>query len=70
VKIGILTRQRGWHVTALEEALMREGVMVERFSITRLLAQVAALPHLTYRGRSLDDYAALLVRSIPTGCEE
>lgn len=49
MKIGILTHQRGWHVTALEEALTREGVMVECFSITRLLAQVAALPHLTYR---------------------
>jgi RimK family alpha-L-glutamate ligase len=65
VKVGILASQAGWHVARLQEALERQGVTVQRFSSTQLLARVSASPRVSSRGQPLDDYAALLVRGIP-----
>ena len=68
--IGILGRQGGWHVTALQEALARRGIVAPCFPITRLTARLSARPHLAATGESLDEYDVLFVRTIPGGSLE
>jgi len=71
VKIGILGQPRGWHTTALQQALIQRGIQASCFPITRLTGRVGARPRLT---ADLEDelarYDALFVRTIPGGSLE
>lgn len=69
-KIGILSSQRGWHVTALEDALCRQGAVPCFFPITRLAAWIGGQAHVAVAGERLEDCQALLVRTIPIGSLE
>ena len=70
MKIGIVASATGWHVSALQAALEARGISAPRIPITRLLAQVGARPRVRYGNEPLDEYAALLIRGIPTGSLE
>ena len=70
MKIGILGRRGGWHVTALQTALARRGVDAPCFTITHLTARLAAVPRLVASRDPLDSYDILLVRAIPGGSLE
>lgn len=70
MKIGILGQRGGWHVTALQEALARRGIMAPSLPITRLTAHVSARPWLTATGEPLEAYDVLFVRTIPGGSLE
>jgi len=69
-KIGILSSQRGWHVTALEDALCRQGAVPCFFPITRLAAWIGGQAHVAVAGERVEDCQALLVRTIPIGSLE
>jgi RimK family alpha-L-glutamate ligase len=70
VKIGILGQRGGWHVTALQEALARQGIIAPSFPITWLTARLSARPWLTATGEPLEAYDVLFVRTIPGGSLE
>lgn len=70
VKVGIVSSQRGWHTSALEDALRRQGAIPCFFPITRLAAWVGGHFHAEARGERLEDCRALIVRTIPTGSLE
>ena len=70
MKIGILGQRGGWHVTALREALARQGITAPSFPITRLTARLSARPWLTVTGELLEAYDVLFVRTIPGGSLE
>jgi len=75
VRIGILGSRRGWHVEALRKALERRGVPVECFPITRLVARISeartsAEPRVRIEDQILENYDAIIVRSIPAGSLE
>jgi RimK family alpha-L-glutamate ligase len=70
LKIGVIASAPGWHISALQVALEKRGITAPRIPITRLLAQVGAQPRVAYLDESLDHYAALLVRGIPTASLE
>lgn len=69
-KIGILASQKGWHVTALQEALRRKGVAAPFFYITRFVAWIGGRGHLEAQGEQVESCQALLVRTIPAGSLE
>jgi len=69
-KIGIVSSERGWHASALEEALSRQGFQPAFYSITDLAAWVNGRAHLTVQEEILDDCQALLIRTIPIGSLE
>lgn len=70
LKIGILASQRGWHVTAIEEALHRQGVNPSFFPITSLAGWIGGPTHLETGGERIDDCQVVLVRTIPAGSLE
>jgi RimK family alpha-L-glutamate ligase len=70
MKVGILGPREGWHVTALQEALARRGIVAPCFPITRLTARLVARPRLLADEEPLDDYDVLFVRGIPGGSLE
>ena len=70
VKIGILSSQRGYHVTALEEAVRNRDCEPAFFNITRMAGWIGDSPAVEVRAERLEDCKALLVRTIPTGSLE
>ncbi len=71
MKIGILGQPRGWHTTALREALAQRGIQASCFPISRLTAGVGLRPWLTSEpGDELARYDVLFVRTIPGGSLE
>jgi RimK family alpha-L-glutamate ligase len=70
LKIGILSSQRGWHVLALEEALIRQGALPVYFPIDELAAWIGGRSQVEVVGERLEDCQALLVRTIPIGSLE
>ena len=70
MRIGILGSRRGWHVEALRQALERRGVPSECFPITRLVARISNEPRVRIEDQILDNYDAIIVRSIPAGSLE
>ncbi len=70
MKIGILGRRGGWHVTALQEALARWDITAPCFPITRLTARLSARPWLAATDEPLEAYDVLFVRTIPGGSLE
>ena len=69
-KIGILSSQRGYHVRALENAILDRGCEPAYFPINRLAGWIGGRPMLQVRGESLENCRALIVRTIPTGSLE
>lgn len=69
-KIGILSSQRGYHATALEEAVRNRGCEPAFFDITRMAGRIGGDPGVDVRGEPMEDCRALLVRTIPTGSLE
>jgi len=65
VRIGILGPKMGWHVQALRKALDERGIPSASFSITHLVAGIAHQPRVRIEGHVLEDYDAIIVRSIP-----
>jgi len=70
VRIGILGSSRGWHVEALRRALEERGIPAECFPITRLVARISEKPCVRIEDQVLEDYDAIIVRSIPAGSLE
>jgi RimK family alpha-L-glutamate ligase len=70
IKIGILSSQRGYHVLALEEAVLAKGCEPVFFPWNRLAAWVYGRPALHMRGESIEDCRCVLVRTIPAGSLE
>jgi RimK family alpha-L-glutamate ligase len=70
LRIGILGSRRGWHVEALRRALEERGIPVECFPITRLVARISEKPRVRIEDQVLENYDAIIVRSIPAGSLE
>ncbi len=70
IKIGILSSQPGWHVTALEKALGRQGAAACFFPIHRMAAWTGGPAQVAVGGERMEDCQALLVRTIPIGSLE
>jgi len=70
VRIGILGSRRGWHVEALRKALDKRGIPVECFPITRFVARISEKPRVRVEDQILENYDAIIVRSIPAGSLE
>ncbi len=70
MRIGILGSRRGWHVQALRRALEERGIPVECFPITRLVARIFEKPRVRIEDQVLENYDAIIVRSIPAGSLE
>ncbi len=70
MRIGILGSRRGWHVETLRQALEERGVPVECFPITRLVARISEKPRVRIEDQILENYDAVIVRSIPSGSLE
>ncbi len=69
-RIGILSSQRGFHVSALEEAVRSQGLQPVFFPISRLAGWVGKNPAMQAGGERIDECRALLVRTIPSGSLE
>jgi RimK family alpha-L-glutamate ligase len=70
VRIGILGSGRGWHVEALRRALANRGLPAECLPITRFVARISDEPRVRIEEQILEDYDAIIVRSIPAGSLE
>jgi RimK family alpha-L-glutamate ligase len=70
VKIGILGSRGSWHVEALVKALEERGILTDRFPITRLVARISDEPWVRVGEHILEEYDAIIVRSIPGGSLE
>lgn len=70
MRIGILGSRRGWHVEALRRALEERGIPAECFPITRFVARISDEPRVRIEDQILENYDALIVRSIPAGSLE
>jgi len=57
-------------VEALRRALEERGIPVECFSITRFVARISEKPRVRIEEQILEDYDAIIVRSIPAGSLE
>lgn len=70
MRIGILGSRRGWHVETLRRAFEERGIPAECFPITRLVARISEKPRVCIEEQVLEDYDAVIVRSIPAGSLE
>jgi RimK family alpha-L-glutamate ligase len=70
VRIGILGSRGSWHVEALRKALEDRGIPAECFPITRFVARISAKPRIRIEDQILENYDAIIVRSIPAGSLE
>ena len=71
MKIGIVGSDREeWHIKRLLKELKKQGAEAYLLPITRFKTNIAAKPHASVRGYSVDDYDALIVRRVPGGTAE
>jgi len=70
VKIGIVGSKGSWHVEALMKALEERGILRDRFPITRLVAKISDEPRIRVWEHIVEEYDAIIVRSIPRGSLE
>jgi len=70
VKIGIVGSKESWHAEALMKALEERGILRDRFPITRLVAKISDEPRIRVWEHILEEYDAIIVRSIPRGSLE
>ena len=55
---------------ALRKALNRRGIPTDHFPITGLIAGISHKPYVGIEEQALEEYDAIIVRSIPTGSLE
>jgi RimK family alpha-L-glutamate ligase len=70
LRVGILGQRKSWHVQTLQEAFLKKGASCDFLSITRIVAGIGQKPFVSSEGHALEDYDALIVRSIPSGSLE
>jgi ribosomal protein S6--L-glutamate ligase/tetrahydromethanopterin:alpha-L-glutamate ligase len=70
LKIAILGKQKTWYTRALQTAFKVRGIEAPCFPVTRLLGATGSKLRLSIGNESLEDYQAVLVRSIPGGSLE
>ena len=70
MKIAILGKQKTWYTKALQTAFKARGIEVPCFPVTRLVGATGSKLRLSIGNESLEDYQAVLVRSIPGGSLE
>lgn len=70
MRIGILGSRQSWHVEALRKALNRRGIPADHFPITCFMAGISHKPYVRIKEQALEEYDAIIVRSIPTGSLE
>jgi len=70
VRIGILGSRQSWHVEALRKALNRRGIPSDHFPTTSFMAGISHKPYVRIGEQALEEYDAIIVRSIPTGSLE
>ncbi len=70
MKIAILGKQKTWYTRALQTAFKARGIEAPCFPVTRLVGSTGSKLRLSIGNESLEDYQAVLVRSIPGGSLE
>jgi len=70
LKIAILGKQKSWYTRALQTAFKARGIEAPCFPVTRLVGSTGSKLRLSIGNESLEDYQAVLVRSIPGGSLE
>ena len=70
MKIAILGKQKTWYTRALQTAFKVRGIEAPCFPVTRLVGSTGSKSRLSIGDESLEDYQAVLVRSIPGGSLE
>jgi ribosomal protein S6--L-glutamate ligase/tetrahydromethanopterin:alpha-L-glutamate ligase len=70
LKIAILGKQKTWYTRALQTAFKVRGIEAPCFPVTRLVGSTGSKLRLSIGNESLEDYEAVLVRSIPGGSLE
>ncbi len=70
MRIGILGSRQSWHVEALRKALNRRGIAPDHFPTTYFTAGISDKPCVRVEEQALEEYDAIIVRSIPTGSLE
>ncbi len=70
MKIAILGKQKTWYTRALQTAFKARGIETPCFPVTRLVGSTGSKLRLSIGNESLEDYQAVLVRSIPGGSLE
>ncbi len=70
MKIGILGQRRSWHVQTLQDAFLKRGIPCDFISITKIIAGISRKPFASSEGLILEEFDALVVRSIPSGSLE
>lgn len=70
MKVAILSGGDGWHVQELQRALIARGHVATRFPIQRLIGRIEGPSVLHVGSVCLDDWDAVLVRTIPRGSLE
>ncbi len=70
MKIAILGKQKTWYTRALQTAFKARGIEVPCFPVTGLVGSTGSKVRLSIGNESLEDFQAVLVRSIPGGSLE
>ncbi len=70
MRIGILGPRQSCHMEALQKALNRRGIPSDCFSSTCFMAGISHKPYVRIEEQALEEYDAIIVRSIPTGSLE
>ena len=70
MKIAILGKQKTWYTRALQTAFKARGIEVPCFPVTGLVGSIGSKVRLSIGNKSLEDFQAVLVRSIPGGSLE
>ncbi len=70
MKIAILGKQKTWYTRALQTAFKVHGIEVPCFPVTGLVGAIGSKVRLSSGNKSLEDFQAVLVRSIPGGSLE
>lgn len=70
MRICILGSRQSWNVEALRKALNRRGIPADHFPITCFMAGISHKPYVRIEEQALEEYDAIIVRSIPTGSLE
>lgn len=70
MKIGILGQRRSWHVQTLQDAFLKRGIPCDFIPITKIIAGISRKPFASSEGLILEEFDALVVRSIPSGSLE
>ena len=70
MKIAILGKQKTWYTRSLQTAFKVHGIEVPCFPVTGLVGSIGSKVRLSINHKSLEDFQAVIVRSIPGGSLE